>query len=202
MLETNFHLSPKPRVREIEFTIPLLMHIFWTPGWRNLRQKVRFLSSIGLSYEESVRVCARFPALFGYSVDNNLRLKFEYLVAAIKRSVDELKVLPQYLVFSLEKRIIPRHLHLKKRNVMISLQRMLLWSDGRFYAKWKWDGSRSLPIFPLKTHVLMFSYNKDDKYLEMSTKSKLKPNITCTHAHTHTHRFVKEIDLCFLFVLH
>jgi mTERF domain-containing protein len=55
----------------------------------------------------------------------------------MKRSLDELKEFPQYFAFSLEKKIMPRHLHLKRRNVKIKLNRMLLWSDGRFYGKWK-----------------------------------------------------------------
>jgi mTERF domain-containing protein len=58
-------------------------------------------------------------------------------VDEMKRSLDELKEFPQYFAFSLEKKIMPRHLHLKRRNVKIKLNRMLLWSDGRFYGKWK-----------------------------------------------------------------
>ncbi|OVA04515.1 Mitochodrial transcription termination factor-related [Macleaya cordata] len=99
--------------------------------------KIRFLESLGLSYEESSRICARLPAIFGYSVDNNLRPKIEYLVEEMDRSIDELKVFPQYFAFSLERRIVPRHLHLKERNVQVPLQRMLLWSDQKFYTKWK-----------------------------------------------------------------
>ncbi|KAB5561295.1 hypothetical protein DKX38_006252 [Salix brachista] len=71
------------------------------------------------------------------SIENNLRPKVEYLVDEMKRSLDELKEFPQYFAFSLEKKIMPRHLHLKRRNAKIKLNRMLLWSDGRFYAKWK-----------------------------------------------------------------
>ncbi|CAK9142980.1 unnamed protein product [Ilex paraguariensis] len=102
-----------------------------------LREKVRFLRSVGFSYEESARICARLPAIFGYSTENNLRPKFEYLVGEMMRDVEELKRFPQYFAFSLEKRIAPRHLHLKQRSVRIPLKRMLLWSDQRFYAKWK-----------------------------------------------------------------
>lgn len=86
---------------------------------------------------ESAALCARCPAIFGYSVENNLRPKIEYLANNMGRSVVELKKFPQYFAFSLKKRIIPRHLHLKQRNVQIPLQRMLLMSNERFYAKWK-----------------------------------------------------------------
>lgn len=101
-----------------------------------LRVKIKFLRSIGLSHEEAARVCARLPAIFGYSIENNLRPKLEYL-EEMERSLEELKEFPQYFGFSLEKRIVPRHLHLKERNIRIKLNRMLLWDDKRFYAKWK-----------------------------------------------------------------
>ncbi|KAG1341904.1 transcription termination factor MTEF1, chloroplastic [Cocos nucifera] len=111
-------------------------HLLNTPI-EKLVSKIRFLQSLGFSYEEAARLCARCPAIFGYSVENNLRPKIEYLVNDMGRSVVELKKFPQYLAFSLKKRIVPRHLHLKQRGVQIPLQRMLLWSDERFYAKWK-----------------------------------------------------------------
>ncbi|KAM7479293.1 hypothetical protein LguiA_027506 [Lonicera macranthoides] len=105
-----------------------------------LKEKVRFLRSLGFSYEDSARVCGRLPAIFGYSIENNLRPKFEYLVRDMKRKgVEEVKGFPQYFAFSLERRIRPRHLHLKQRKVdkEIPLKRMLMWGDERFYAKWK-----------------------------------------------------------------
>ncbi|OAY29478.1 hypothetical protein MANES_15G148100v8 [Manihot esculenta] len=102
-----------------------------------LRSKVKFLKSIGLSHKEAASFCARIPAIFGYSIENNLRPKLEYLLEEMERSMEELKEFPQYFGFSLKKRIVPRHLHLKKRNVRIKLNRMLMWSDERFYAKWK-----------------------------------------------------------------
>ncbi|XP_010263697.1 PREDICTED: transcription termination factor MTEF1, chloroplastic [Nelumbo nucifera] len=99
--------------------------------------KLRFLKSLGFSDEESAKVCVRLPAIFGYSIENNLGPKVEYLVKEMKRDVEELKLFPQYFAFSLKNRIVPRHLHLKERNVQVPLKRMLLWSDQRFYAKWK-----------------------------------------------------------------
>ncbi|XP_009605968.1 transcription termination factor MTEF1, chloroplastic [Nicotiana tomentosiformis] len=102
-----------------------------------LEEKVRFLQGIGFSYEESAKFCARFPAIFGYSIEHNLWPKYVYLVEEMRRDIQELKLLPQYFAFSLRNRIVPRHLHLKERNVTVPLKRMLLWSDQRFYAKWK-----------------------------------------------------------------
>ncbi|KAJ7978397.1 Transcription termination factor family protein [Quillaja saponaria] len=102
-----------------------------------LRGKIRFLHSIGFSHEEAATACARLPAIFGYGIETNLQPKFEYLVKDMNRNVKELKDFPQYFGFSLEKRIMPRHLHLKQRKVDIPLNRMLMWGDQKFYAKWK-----------------------------------------------------------------
>ncbi|KAF9620499.1 hypothetical protein IFM89_013116 [Coptis chinensis] len=101
-------------------------------------EKIGYLQSLGLTNDEARRVCGRLLAIFGYSIENNLRGKVEYLVEEMERCVvEELKVFMQYFAFCLDIRIVPRHLHLKERNVDLSLQRMLLWSDQRFYAKWK-----------------------------------------------------------------
>ncbi|PIA52606.1 hypothetical protein AQUCO_01000469v1 [Aquilegia coerulea] len=99
--------------------------------------KIRFLESLGFSNEEARRVCGRLPAIFGYSIENNMRPKVKYLIEDMERIIDELKEFPQYFAFSLEKRIVPRHLHLKERNVYVPLRKMLMWSDQRFYARWK-----------------------------------------------------------------
>ncbi|GAB4837917.1 hypothetical protein Ancab_027445 [Ancistrocladus abbreviatus] len=102
-----------------------------------LEVKMEFLQSIGFEYDEAKKACTRLPPMFGYSIENNLRPKFEYLVGEMRRSIEELKVFPQYFAFSLKKRIVPRHLHLKQRGLSVSLKRMLLWGDQKFYAKWK-----------------------------------------------------------------
>lgn len=92
---------------------------------------------MGFTHEEAMNACARVPAIFGYDVDNNLWPKFAYLLREMERELEELKRFPQYFGFSLEKRIVPRHLHLKERGVRIPLNRMLMWGDDKFYAKWK-----------------------------------------------------------------
>lgn len=102
-----------------------------------LRAKMRFLKSIGFDHEEAARACGRIPAIFGYSVEANLRPKFEFLVYDMEREIEELKKFPQYFGFSLGKRIKPRHWHLKKKDVRVSLSRMLMWGDQRFYSKYK-----------------------------------------------------------------
>lgn len=92
---------------------------------------------VGFSYEEAINACGRLPAILGYDVENNLWPKFVYLVKEMERELEELKKFPQYFGFSLEKRIVPRHLHLKERGVRIPLNRMLMWGDDKFYTKWK-----------------------------------------------------------------
>lgn len=102
-----------------------------------LHTKVLFMQELGFLYEKALRACARLPAIFGYDVENNLWPKFVYLVKEMERDLEELNRFPQYFGFSLKERIVPRHLHLKKRGVRIPLNRMLMWADQKFYAKWK-----------------------------------------------------------------
>ncbi|XP_062024059.1 transcription termination factor MTEF1, chloroplastic [Rosa rugosa] len=135
-LRPTLHFLKQVGVDKLSTPTNLNAHLLNTRV-EKLRGKVRFLRSLGFSYEEAMKVCERLPAIFGYSVEGNLRPKYEYLVEEMERSVEELKKFPQYFGFSLEKKIVPRHLHLKERNVRIALNRMLLWSDQRFYAKWK-----------------------------------------------------------------
>ncbi|PRQ23544.1 putative transcription regulator mTERF family [Rosa chinensis] len=135
-LRPTLHFLKQVGVEKLSTPTNLNAHLLNTRV-EKLRGKVRFLRSLGFSYEEAVKVCERLPAIFGYSVEGNLKPKYEYLVEEMERNVEELKKFPQYFGFSLEKKIVPRHLHLKERNVRIALNRMLLWSDQRFYAKWK-----------------------------------------------------------------
>ncbi|XP_058737526.1 transcription termination factor MTEF1, chloroplastic-like [Vicia villosa] len=103
-----------------------------------LRLRVQFMEEVvGFTHDEAVNACARLPAILGYDLENNLWPKFVYLVKEMERDLEELKKFPQYFGFSLEKRIVPRHLHLKERGVRIPLNRMLMWGDEKFYAKWK-----------------------------------------------------------------
>lgn len=102
-----------------------------------LKETLRFLKGVGLDHGEAAEICRRMPAVFGYNVEDNLKLKVEFLVEEMERSLEELKEFPQYFGFSLGKRIAPRHWHLNERNIRVRLNRMLLWSDKRFYGKYK-----------------------------------------------------------------
>lgn len=136
---TLFYLTQEIGIANLSAPTNLNAHLLNTRV-NKLQEKVKFLQSIGFSYEEATKFCARLPAIFGYSIESNLSPKFQYLVRAMGRNIDELKNFPQYFAFSLEKRIAPRHRHLQMRNIQqvkVPLNRMLLWSDKRFYAKWK-----------------------------------------------------------------
>ncbi|KAG9440967.1 hypothetical protein H6P81_021132 [Aristolochia fimbriata] len=136
-LRPALHLLQKVGVKNLNSPTTLNAHLLNTRV-EKLLETIWYLESLGFSEQESATICARLPAIFGYSVDNNLTPKFEYFVMEMERSLEELKAFPQYFAFSLEKRIVPRHLHLKKRGILkVPLDRMLVWSDQRFYEKWK-----------------------------------------------------------------
>nr|GLL28478.1 transcription termination factor MTEF1, chloroplastic [Ipomoea trifida]GMD11079.1 transcription termination factor MTEF1, chloroplastic [Ipomoea batatas] len=143
LLESNVEFCLKPTLaylRELgleKLNLPTTLnaHLLNT-RLKKLQEILWFLQDAGLSRHESAKICCRFPAIFGYGIESNLKPKFSYLVRDMKRDVGELLEFPQYFAFSLRKRIIPRHLYLKQKNVKISLKRMLLWSDEKFYTKW------------------------------------------------------------------
>ncbi|XP_076889957.1 transcription termination factor MTEF1, chloroplastic-like [Bidens hawaiensis] len=75
-----------------------------------MEEKMRFLEGVGFSREESRRVCGRFPVIFGYGIENNLTVKYLYLVKDMKRDgIEEVNKFPMYFGFSLDKRIKVRH---------------------------------------------------------------------------------------------
>lgn len=83
-----------------------------TPAER-LASKIAFLEDWGLEMEEAGEICGRFPGVFGWSIENNLRPKVEHLVYEMGRPIEEVKTFLQFFVFSFERRIAPRHWHLK-----------------------------------------------------------------------------------------
>lgn len=95
--------------------------------------KIEYIQGMGFSYKEAVKIVTRFPALFGYSIENNLRPKFEYLVHGMGRRVHDLKEFPQYFAYSLEKRIKPRHVFLSQKGILLPLSTMLMTNEVDFY---------------------------------------------------------------------
>ncbi|KAK3022037.1 hypothetical protein RJ639_047427 [Escallonia herrerae] len=116
ILESNVEFCLKPTlvylrklgIENLNTPTTLNAHLLNTRV-EKFEEKIRFLRRIGLTYEEAANVCVRLPAIFGYSIVNNLGPKFEYLVREMKMGVEDVKGFPQYFAFSLEKRIVPRH---------------------------------------------------------------------------------------------
>ena len=82
-------------VRQTMMYLPLMSRVVISAGAamvdrvdvrvEKLRRKVRFLESLGFKYEEMKNVC-EVSGDFGYGIENNLLLKFEYLVMSMERS--------------------------------------------------------------------------------------------------------------------
>lgn len=162
LLRRNVNLSLRPTVeflkemsvRNLNSPTTINAHLINTPMER-LVDKIRFMEQLGLSLEESRLFCRRFPAIFGYSLEFNLKPKVEYLVGEMKRPLSEMVKFPQYLGFSLEKRIVPRYLHLiSRKKERVSLPKMLMYSDAKFYQIWKWSDEFRSSSLRLSVHKL------------------------------------------------
>eukprot|EP00249_Psilotum_nudum_P022722 c28623_g1_i1 orf=517-2010(-) len=97
-----------------------------------LAPKLRFLESLGLSHEEALNMVVRFPAIFNYSVEENLKPKYFYLINEIGGTLHDLKAFPHFFGFSLERRIRPRHQILLQRKISLSLPTMLKMTEKEF----------------------------------------------------------------------
>jgi len=83
------------------------------------------------------QVIGSFPNILGYSVEDNMRPKLEYLAQHIlkvpmSKLGRPLEKCPQLLGYSLEKRIKPRYLLLANRGLKLGLSRMLAPTDLEF----------------------------------------------------------------------
>ncbi|XP_031484134.1 transcription termination factor MTEF1, chloroplastic [Nymphaea colorata] len=97
--------------------------------------RLEFFQRVGFSRRDAVSMVRRFPPLFCYGVETNLRPKFEFLVNDMQRGMDELRDFPQYFSFSLENRIKPRHMVSVENRVRLPLAVMLRLTDERFREK-------------------------------------------------------------------
>ncbi|KAL2653559.1 hypothetical protein R1flu_021687 [Riccia fluitans] len=104
---------------------------------KKLIPKLEFLQSLGLSYEDACTMVVRFPAIFNYGIEQNLRPKYDYLVKVMGRDLDDLLVFPQYFGYSLDYRIRPRYEFLAERNIRISLPNLLKLSNEEFSERFK-----------------------------------------------------------------
>ncbi|XP_072983412.1 protein SEEDLING LETHAL 1, chloroplastic [Typha latifolia] len=97
--------------------------------------RLEFLEKAGLQPREARAMARRFPQLFCYSIEKNLEPKVAFLIREMRRGLNELKEFPQYLSFSLDERIRPRHLACEEKGVRLSLPALLRPSDPRFRAR-------------------------------------------------------------------
>ncbi|XP_020203382.1 transcription termination factor MTEF1, chloroplastic [Cajanus cajan] len=113
--------------------------------------RIDYFENIGFSRRDATSMFQRFPALFCYSIKNNLEPKYSYFVVEMGRDLKELKEFPQYFSFSLENRIKPRHKMCVEMGVCFPLPALLKTNEVRFQSR--------LDVFvnsstPLKTSPL------------------------------------------------
>ncbi|KAF8720974.1 hypothetical protein HU200_023381 [Digitaria exilis] len=100
-----------------------------------LLPRIEFLeSSLGLPARAARSMARRFPALFGYGVEGNMRPKAEYLTGAMGRDVGEVVEFPEYFSYALGTRIAPRHEACAARGVRLPLPAMLRPGEAKFRA--------------------------------------------------------------------
>lgn len=86
----------------------------------------------GLTERNVASMIVRFSPLLGYSIEEVLRPKLEFLVNTMGKSVKEVLYYPRYFSYSLEKKIKPRVFVLRSRNIDCSLKDMLAKNDDEF----------------------------------------------------------------------
>ncbi|XP_039115403.1 transcription termination factor MTEF1, chloroplastic [Dioscorea cayenensis subsp. rotundata] len=99
---------------------------------KTLIPKLDFIQSLGFSYKETQKMVLRSPGLLTFSIENNFKPKWDFLVNEMGRDLKELKEFPQYFAFSLEGRIKPRQQMLVESGLSMPLADMLKLSDGAF----------------------------------------------------------------------
>lgn len=94
-------------------------------------QRADFLRSLGFSKSEVGEMVASCPQLLGLSI-KLMKPNSDFLVKEMKRDIRELLKYPEYLTYSLEGRIRPRHEKVKEKGVEYPLEWMLNCSDAKF----------------------------------------------------------------------
>lgn len=91
----------------------------------------------------------RFSPLLGYSIEEVLRPKLDFLVNIMEKPIKEVVDYPRYFSYSLEKKIIPRFWVLKAMNVECSLKDMLGKNDEEFAVEFMgYKGTKHLSSSP------------------------------------------------------
>lgn len=97
--------------------------------------RIDYFENIGFSRRDATSMFQRFPALFCYSIKNNLEPKYSYFVVEMGRDLKELKEFPQYFSFSLENRIKPRHKMCVEMGVCFPLPALLKTNEVKFQSR-------------------------------------------------------------------
>lgn len=74
----------------------------------------------------------RFSPILGYSIENVMKPKLEFLLNTMGKPLREIVHYPRYFSYSLEKKIKPRYFVLKRRNVEFIFEKVLYKSDDDF----------------------------------------------------------------------
>nr|GEX13795.1 transcription termination factor MTERF2, chloroplastic [Tanacetum cinerariifolium] len=96
--------------------------------------EMRYLKKIGLTKREIAFMVGRFSPLLGYSIEEVLRPKYEFLVNTMQKPLEEVVEYPRYFSYSLEKKIKPRFWVIKGMKCECSLKDMLGRNDEEFAA--------------------------------------------------------------------
>ncbi|KAK6244451.1 hypothetical protein QUC31_010860 [Theobroma cacao] len=108
--------------------------------------RIEYFQKMGFSYRQTISMFRRFPQLFNYSVKENYEPKLNYFVVEMGRDLKELKEFPQYLSFSLENRIKPRHQCCIEKGVCFPLPVLLRTSEVEFRNRLEVCCNSSLPF--------------------------------------------------------
>lgn len=109
---------------------------------------MKYLMEVGLSRKDIAVLVRRFSPLLGYSIDKVLRPKYEFLVNTMGKPVTDVVSYPRYFSYSLEKKIKPRFLVLKDRNIECSLKDMLDKNDEEFAVEFMDSRGMVVPTSP------------------------------------------------------
>ncbi|CAL9185552.1 unnamed protein product, partial [Musa hybrid cultivar] len=111
-----------------------------------LLPRLDFLEEVGFSYRDARAMARRFPQLFCYSIEENLRPKSQFFVSEMRRELRELRDFPQYFSFSLANRIRPRHQSCKEKGASFPLPALLRPNNEQFNAQLEVRISSSSPL--------------------------------------------------------
>ena len=93
---------------------------------------MKYLMKSGLTERNVATMIVQFSPLIGYSIEEVLRPKLDFLVNTMGKSVKEVVYYPRYFSYSMDKKIKPRYFLLRSRNINCSLKDMLAKNDDEF----------------------------------------------------------------------